>query len=67
MQGLQATLGKDGLMTNDHGTVRLPDGEEIVRVDRAPLDGLSTPVDPREATLQLRQMWRTDPRAPRDV
>jgi hypothetical protein len=54
-------------MTQDPGTVRLPDGEEIVRIDRSPLDGLSAPLDPRDAALQLRQMWRIDPRAPRDV
>ena len=54
-------------MTQDPGTTRLPDGEEIVRIDRSPLDGLSAPLDPREAALQLRQMWRTEPRVPRDV
>jgi hypothetical protein len=67
MQGLQAPFRKDRFMTSEQGTVRLPDGEEIVRVDRAPLDGPSAPLDPREAALQLRHLWRTDPRAPRDV
>ena len=62
MQGLQAPFRKDAFTTEEEGPVRLPDGEEIVRVDRAPLDGLSAPVDPREAALQLRHMWRTHPR-----
>jgi hypothetical protein len=66
MQSLQALRGKDGVMTQDPGTVRLPDGEEIVRVDRGPLDGMSAPLDPRDAALQLRQMWRLEPRT-RDV
>jgi hypothetical protein len=28
---------------------------------------VSAPLDPRDAALQLRHMWRTDPRPPRDV